>query len=663
MAWVFFPPLQSGADVDIGSIAVVEADPTILQPGELFDLNNRTLTFTPQSGGGYAVTAGALNFDSSLGGNLGLGDDTSVSQPLSFAFPFFGSSRTTAFINSNGYVTFLAASSFIHFNGQSGGGASTLGDAATVLDRMAEGTPRVAVLWQDWNPAAGGGVFRNPLSDRLIVTWIGVPLFGTSTIAIFQVVLFSNGVIQMNYQSVTTTPGGGYLVGTSPGSSGASLTTTINFSQGGSSVSSFRNFEPLGQVFGSSSAPLVHVSAAARRFYQTHGDNFDQLVMFANFAHAMGDAFAFELTTRQTVSGIGLSAFDNSSFYGSAGRLQSLLNMNRLGVYPNDLACLQNPMCRIPGNNDSVLTLMGQETGHQWLAFVEFDDGGVCSNLLLGRDSSHWSFFHDTDASVMEGNSWFDHGNGTFTTNEDTIRYSALDQYIMGLRPAVEVPSFFFINNPTNTGGKNKSSPPVTGVTVNGMRQNVMVDQIKTCEGNRAPSSGFTGVNPTTNWNQAFILLIPAGTIASQSDLGKIETIASTWVPYFNAATGGRGSVRMQVPTLGLTLNQMSFQSNQTLILTATTTPGATPRAVDAYVAVLLSDGTLLFLQGGGSFTTDFRPIVSNWQVSPFSGEIFRYTFVGGEPVGIYAWVGAFTEPETLNLIGPLVFTLFTFSP
>lgn len=378
------PP--AAADTDSGNIAIIETDPTILQPGESFDLNNRSLTFTPRSGGGYTVSSGTLNFDSNTGTNLNLSDDGSVQQNLSFTFPFFGVNRTSVFINSNGNLTFVLASSATHFN--AGGTVSYLGtDVADVLVRIAQSPARIAVLWQDWNPAAGGGVFANSLSDRLIVTWSGVPLFNTSTTATFQVVLFSTGIIRMNYQTVTTTPTGGYLVGIGTSSGRDEFrVTTIDFSQGGSSISSSPNIEPLVQVFGSSSGPLVHISAVARRFLNAHTDVFDQFVMFANFTHAMGNAFAFELTTRQTVSGINLSLFNDSSFYGSSGRLQSFLNMNRLGVYSDDLACLQNPTCRIPGNNDSPLTLMGQESGHQWLAFVKFDNAGTCSNLLLGRD-------------------------------------------------------------------------------------------------------------------------------------------------------------------------------------------------------------------------------------------------------------------------------------
>src|SRR2546422_7906061 len=52
---VGLPP--AAADTDVGVIAVIEADPTILQPRELFDLNNRSLTFTPRTGGGYTGTS------------------------------------------------------------------------------------------------------------------------------------------------------------------------------------------------------------------------------------------------------------------------------------------------------------------------------------------------------------------------------------------------------------------------------------------------------------------------------------------------------------------------------------------------------------------------------------------------------------------------------
>lgn len=631
------------ADFDSGDIAIIEASPAILQPGEEFDLGGKTLTFTPKTGGGYSIGIATGTINSNLGTNLTLSDDATTSAlALGFSFPFFGTNHTTLLVNSNGYVTLGGASSFVNFN------SATENDLSTVLDRMAEGLPRIAGLWNDLNPTLGGGVFFNALPDRVLITWNAVPRFGApDTANTFQITLLPSGVIQLTYGDIGTPSTdpvlGGFLVGISPGSSFTLFATTLDLHTGsGGSTSAFPNQEPLMQVFGGMPNPLVHIPAVARRFYQTHSDSFDQLVMFANFSNALGNALAFEQPIRISMTGTGQSIFDLSSFFGSSGRLHSLLNMNTLSVYPNDLACLADPNCRLSGNNDSTLTLMGQEAGHQWLAFLQFDDGGVSSTLLLGRDLAHWSFFLDSDASDMEGNNWVDNANGTFTSNELTIRYSALDQYAMGLRSASEVPDFFFIRNPAGT-TKTSSSSPEIGVTVSGTRQNVSISQITAIEGVRSP--GFTGVNPTTVWHQAFILLVGAGTIPSSTDLTKIDTIRSAWIPYFTDAVGGRGSIDTGLgstpPTAAVTLNGSTFRTDQTIAYEAALTPGSTLQ-VDIYLGALLPDGiTFLSLvqtaPGVIAITLGASPIpfLANVSLTPLVVS-FAVTFTGLEPIGTY---------------------------
>lgn len=632
------------ADFDSGDIAVIEANPAILQPGEEFDLAGKTLTFTPKAGGGYSIGIAGGTINSNLGTNLSLGDDASTGAlPLGFTFPFFGANYTALFVNPNGYATLGTASSFVNFNSP---GAT---DLSAVLDRMAESLPRIAPLWNDLNPTLGGGVFFNALPDRVLITWNAVPLFGApGTSNTFQIALFPGGIIQFTYGSIsppsTDSIFGGFLVGISPGSSFALFTTTLDLhTGGGGSASAFPNQEPLMQVFGGMPNPLVHIPAVARRFYQTHSDSFDQLVMFADFSNALGNAFAFEQPIRISMTGTGQSIFDLSSFFGSPGRLHSLLNMNRLSVYPDDLNCLADPNCRLSGNNDSTLTLMGQEAGHQWLAFLMFDDAGVSSDLLLGRDFAHWSFFLDSDASDMEGNNWVDNANGTFTSNELTIRYSPLDQYAMGLRSASEVPDFFFIRNPTGT-IRTRSSSPEIGVTVSGTRQNVSISQITASEGVRPP--GFTGVNPTTVWHQAFILLVRAGTTPSSTDLSKIETIRSSWIPYFANAVGGRGSISTTLgttpPNAAVALNGSVFHAGQTITYQASLTPGSVPAQVDIYLGALLPDGAtflslvqvspgVISIALGPSPT----PFLANVTLAPL-GVPFSYISTGAEPVGTY---------------------------
>ena len=63
------------------------------------------------------------------------------------------------------------------------------------------------------------------------------------------------------------------------------------------------------------------------------------------------------------------------------------------------------------------VSVLGQEVGHRWLAYFDFrDHNRQQSDALLGRQLAHWSFFMDSDASVMEGNDIEDLGGGSFRT-------------------------------------------------------------------------------------------------------------------------------------------------------------------------------------------------------------------------------------------------------
>src|SRR4249919_1809363 len=131
--------------------------------------------------------------------------------------------------------------------------------------------------------------------------------------------------------------------------------------------------------------------------------------------------------------------------------------MDRLSSYPQD------PAQPFLGENNA-LSVMGQECGHRWLAFLDFRDGAVNSQELLGRDEAHWSFFFDSDASHMEGNDIEDLGNGVFRTVGAVSRYSALDQYAMGLRAVSEVPPMFVVTQVTSS--QNAEDAPRIGVEI-----------------------------------------------------------------------------------------------------------------------------------------------------------------------------------------------------
>src|SRR5262249_25431795 len=150
--------------------------------------------------------------------------------------------------------------------------------------------------------------------------------------------------------------------------------------------------------------------------------------------------------------------------YGSAGRLESFVTMDFVLKYPDD------PNAKTLGTNNT-LSIMGQEVGHRWGAYARFKDGAATSDELLGRDLAHGSFFLDSDASHLEGNDIADLGGGQFRTVAATQRYSPLDQYLMGVRPAAEVLPFFFVRNPVNPSGgppPDRADAPKLDVTFSG---------------------------------------------------------------------------------------------------------------------------------------------------------------------------------------------------
>jgi hypothetical protein len=286
----------------------------------------------------------------------------------------------------------------------------------------------------------------------------------------------------------------------------------------------------------------LDLPALAAKFYQTHGDEYDQLVMFTNFAFDLEGAFAFELNIKNEIRGIGLEQFDFASDFGSNGRLQSFLAMNQLTEFPDD------PDTVFFGTN-STINIIGQEAGHRWLAYTRFrDSNGQNSTKLLGRDDAHWSFFFNSEASVMEGNQIEDLGSGNFQTTAATDRYSKLDQYIMGLRDPNQVGPMFFVDDVTGT-ARTASSAPAIGVSFRGTRQNLTVNDIIASEGPRIPT---VAASPKT-FKQAFILLVQSGTSPSNAEVTKLDRFRQRWQEFFGQATEGLGTADTTLNTIAVT--------------------------------------------------------------------------------------------------------------
>ena len=177
-----------------------------------------------------------------------------------------------------------------------------------------------------------GGVFRRTDSDALLLTWCSVPEFdSTSNVVTVQMRLASDGSIEFIYG--TTVAATSAVVGVSPGETGIFAAVDVSAAAAGTLAG---GSGAIGERF--STQNDLDFVAMARKFYQTHGDDFDQLVLFTNTRTTKAGTFAFEFTVANEVQGIGVDVFDASRNFGSGGRLRSVVNMDRISSYPEDPA-------------------------------------------------------------------------------------------------------------------------------------------------------------------------------------------------------------------------------------------------------------------------------------------------------------------------------------
>src|SRR5262249_56929791 len=113
-----------------------------------------------------------------------------------------------------------------------------------------------------------------------------------------------------------------------------------------------------------------------------------------------------------------------------------------------------------------------------------------------------------------------DLGNGVFRTVGAVSRYSALDQYVMGLRPASDVPPMFLVTGVTS--GGNAGDAPRVGVEIRGTRKDVTITDIIAAMGTRRPDSSTA----QKTFRQAFIYLVarPPESGADPPTLGSLPT-------------------------------------------------------------------------------------------------------------------------------------------
>ena len=494
------------ADFDRDGVAVLEDGGDLVARRNPFNLDGAALRFSPRAAGTYELARLALALDPP-GTSLGLGNDDATAVDLPFAFPFYGARYRRLFVNADGNLTF---------------GAPDPGPTERSMGRFLAGPPRIAAFFADLDPSRGGGVGARLAPDRAVFSWSGVPGGAQINRNSFQVTLLPDGDIDLVYGSEMQSREA--IVGISPGA--AATLTAVDLA--GASPSSLSG--AAAERF--SETEKLDLASTVRRFYAAHPDLFEQLVVYTGRPlNPLAGSLAFEINVQNHVQGIGLEEVDDSAAWGSGGRLESVVLMDAV-----------DPYLDVDG-----FEILGHEIAHRWLARFRFKDASGTSSALLGRGSVHWSFFLDTDASVMEGNEIADLGGGRFQTVDFARGYSPLDLYAMGVRGPDEVPPFFYVEGADNFRPNRTykvSTAPEAGVSFTGVRRTVRMEDVLAAMGPRLPDAAHA---PRSS-RLAFILVSDAGAPATPTRVAGLARIRTRLEDLFRTATGGRAAVDTSLP-------------------------------------------------------------------------------------------------------------------
>lgn len=145
--------------------------------------------------------------------DVAIGDDGFIDVVLPVdvfpnGFPFYGGRKTAVRVSANGYLTFS-------------GEHLTYGDTQAIPSR---GLPNdlIAVYWTDLDPSEQGSIYTWADTNRWIVEWHQIPLWGqpdsgpASVAATFEAILYPSGEIRMQYQSTPRSTREGDDVRSSP---------------------------------------------------------------------------------------------------------------------------------------------------------------------------------------------------------------------------------------------------------------------------------------------------------------------------------------------------------------------------------------------------------------------------------------------------------------
>ncbi|MBW2456358.1 MAG: hypothetical protein JRI68_17695, partial [Deltaproteobacteria bacterium] len=163
---------------------------------EPFDLIGKTISFSPDGGVQPPPPVPQETY-------LSIGDDDDAYVQLGFDFPYYGNQYQGVYVNSDGNLTL---------------GMGYGVTAKRNVEHFLSKAPRIAVLYADLDPSAGGAVsYRHDDATTVTISYTAVPIWGSSGSNTARVTLEASGAITLAYDNLVLSSA---IIGVSGGGQG-----------------------------------------------------------------------------------------------------------------------------------------------------------------------------------------------------------------------------------------------------------------------------------------------------------------------------------------------------------------------------------------------------------------------------------------------------------
>lgn len=597
------PGRPIGKVTTIGNLISLELDSGAVDSARLFDLDHRTLRFTPGAGG-YRVENVPLQWDAELGPALA----APTAALEHFKFPFSGKSWDTLTV-AIGAITFgempVGGGRGRGAGGAPAGNRTGAGSSVRAGFAMAR-YPTLETVGRSFinmipgiaafvKPNLNGQRYMKQLADRVVVTWnltepyAGIQAFTwTPTVNRIQAVLHSNGVIELSYNDVSARDA---VVGVFPMLNGGvevavsgnkismtgilpadiSRLSRVSVSAGaasGTALSTADSVVAPSVALHDIRSPEVDLSTLTKKdgpfpvvyegFHWMEipraqdvacsvitvlGDRFDFIATYSDFRVDNPEGGTPSTGPRGgNVSGIGTRT-NGLENYCSKGELQWMY------VEPVSTAAVQSEERSPDGkmhDYDYAMSQIGHELGHRWAA----DARAIVNGDTVTLGPVHWAnwvhlpaafpYSRPIEADAMGGSTWKDNGDGTFT-QLDRDYYSPAKGYSwLGL---------YLMGL-----AKPEEVPPFfilrnlkrTGrqddeghPIYTGDKATVTIQDVIAAMGPRVPDFDHA----QKKFNTAIVVVTEHGKKPSEALLTAANNIAQHWIAYWAKTTGGRSEM------------------------------------------------------------------------------------------------------------------------